>query len=457
MTITYDLSLPTLVDVVVEAWGSEAISRNLFLRDAAGHLTFVVLEKDRVGREREEISAKINARLASYADPSGISVATPEELFDEQLRVPDTGFLFPVKAAQYDGSIRLVDRRVVGSDWLRRPPAIDEQTPRLFFLSLKGGVGRTTALCVLAAHLASIGQRVLAVDLDLEAPGLGVMLLDDETVPRFGILDYLIETNLGEIDDAFIADMVGSSKLMAGRGVVKVIPALGALSIAHPENVLSKISRAYLSSDSNPQLEGFAAKIELLLEMLTSGGDYDVVLVDARAGLHESTAAAAVALRGETLVFGIDQSQTYAGYRALFAQLAITLGTDWASRLHLVEARVGPDGPSTGFVANMITTIREGREEKPVQPIPLDELRDVFELDWNEQALDDQNLLPREDEIDNTFIYDSDVFRAFDPLKYPDRLDHGVYEAVFHNFLEKCVEILNSVQYTYTEAVDGNR
>lgn len=457
MMMTYDSSLPTLVDLVADAWGPDAVGRNLFLRDAAGRLTFVVLERDRDGGQRETLSATINARLAGYADPSGISVATPDELFDERLRDADVGFFFPVKAARHEGTIRLVDRRVVGGDWLRKPSTSVERAPRLFFVSLKGGVGRSTALCVLAAHLASGGKRVLAVDLDLEAPGLGAMLLDDETVPEFGILDYLVETNLGEVDETFLADMIGSSKLTAGRGVVKVAPALGARSIKNPENVLSKISRAYLSSDSDPQLLGFAAKIERLLDLLTSMGDYDAVLVDARAGLHESTAAAAVALRGDTLLFGIDQPQTYAGYRALFSQLAITLGLDWTSRLHLVEARVGANGPSEEFVANVTSIMSAGVEKQPDQLIPLQELRGVFELDWDEEAVSSSTQLPLDGEIDSTFIYESDQFRAFDPLKHPDRLDRGAYAAVFESFLETCDEILKSAQRTPDGAFNGER
>lgn len=443
MSTTYDFSLPTLVDLIVDAWGSEAVARNLFLRDSVGRLTFVVLERGRDGRAREVLSTTINALLGGYADPSGISAATPEELFDDALREAHVGFLFPLRSEKYDGLVLLVDRRVAGGDWLRAPSPSEEGIPRLFFVSLKGGVGRTTALCVLAAHLANSGRRVLTVDLDLEAPGLGTMLLDDDTLPEFGILDYLVETNLGEVDDAFVVDMLGSSKLTAGRGVVKVLPALGTRSIRFPENVLSKISRAYLPSESDPLLTGFSAKIERLLDVLTTTGDHDVVLVDARAGLHETTAAAAVALRGDTLVFGINQPQTYAGYRALFSQLAVTLGADWTSRLHLVEARVGAEGASEDFVANMTAIMREGDREKMAPPIPLKDLRGVFELDWDDDALGEAEPLTVEQGISSTLIYENDGFRAFDPLINPDRLDKGVYAAVFRKFIEKCEEILN--------------
>jgi MinD-like ATPase involved in chromosome partitioning or flagellar assembly len=455
MAMMYDISLSALVDLIVNEWGVLALEENLFLRDAAGRLTFVVLASDRDGAVRDALSGKINTLLGGYADPSGISVATPEELFDPRLRAKDVGSFFPVTGERFQGQVRLVDRRVVGGDWLRAPGTQLAGIPRLFFVSLKGGVGRTTALCVLAAHLASNGQRVLALDLDLEAPGLGTMLLDIETLPKFGVLDYLVETNLNEVDELFIADMQGASKLTAGRGVVTVIPALGAESVAHPENVLSKIARAYLPSESAAHLGSFTLKIESLLDTITKTGDYDVVLVDARAGLHESTAAAAVALRGDTLLFGIDQPQTYAGYKALFSQLAVTLGSDWAARVHFVEARVGADGPSVDFLSNMTASMPQGKDAVAVHAIPLDQLRDRFDVDWDEQAGPDEPDVIEKD-MDSTHIYESDGFRSFDPLKNPDRLDRGVYAAVFQNFLDKCDEILRAAESANEEGQNGD-
>lgn len=438
---TFDQSLPMMVDLVAKEWGSSAVAGNVFLRDALGRLTLVVLTQDRTGAQREELSGIINAQLAGYADPSGISVATPEELFDESLREAGIGLDFPIDQASFQGSVRIVDRRIVGADWLRRPGPQSPTIPRFFFVSLKGGVGRSTALCVLAVHLAAGGRRVLAIDLDLEAPGLGSMLIDQATLPRFGLLDYLVETNLAEINDAFLSDMLGASQLGGGRGSITVLPALGTLATENPVNVLGKLARAYLPSENDPSLNGFTAKIEKLIDRLLAPGDYDVVLVDARAGLHESTAAAAVALQGNTLVFGLDQPQTYAGYRALLAQMALTLGADWQTRIHIVEARVGADGPSDEFISNMISILPESKDFQPSEPIPLDALRDTFDVDWDDKLLDEP-MIGRE--INKTHIYESDVFAKFDPLKHPGLLSRGVYAAVYGDFLQTCDDIIQS-------------
>ncbi len=63
------------------------------------------------------------------------------------------------------------------------------------FYSYKGGVGRTMALANVAALLARWGYKVLAVDWDLEAPGLEQFfaghLNRDELHRREGVIDLL--------------------------------------------------------------------------------------------------------------------------------------------------------------------------------------------------------------------------------------------------------------------------
>ncbi|MBM4051019.1 MAG: hypothetical protein FJ279_38470 [Planctomycetes bacterium] len=48
------------------------------------------------------------------------------------------------------------------------------------FYSFKGGVGRSQALCAAGYVLARQRRKALLVDVDLEAPGLSIALLDEE-------------------------------------------------------------------------------------------------------------------------------------------------------------------------------------------------------------------------------------------------------------------------------------
>ena len=56
--------------------------------------------------------------------------------------------------------------------------------------SFKGGSGRSTASANIAAALAKLGQKVLVVDMDFEAPGLH-FVFDIDVHPDMGIQDFL--------------------------------------------------------------------------------------------------------------------------------------------------------------------------------------------------------------------------------------------------------------------------
>ncbi|MFA7240666.1 MAG: AAA family ATPase, partial [Sulfuricellaceae bacterium] len=266
-----------------------------------------------------------------------------------------TGQFPPRKAYSNDNEkidIRLIDHRIVGHDWLTQP-ATGWQPPapaRIVFASLKGGVGRSTALAVLATELARQGRKVLAIDLDLEAPGIGTMLIDEEKKPKFGVLDWYVERGVGSVgmdDREFLLDMIAPSPFGRGKGLIDVAPAVGSASDAYPANVLAKIARAYLElSQENEQPLGFLQQTQVLIDQLSSLKHYDAILIDARAGLNESTAAALLGLGADVLLFGVDTPQTFASYRYLLAHLARFKrdeDDDWLYRLRMVHAKASAD------------------------------------------------------------------------------------------------------------------
>lgn len=452
-TIRFDESLPIFVDLVVREWGLEAVKNNIFLRDASGRLTFVVVDGERSGKEREKLSQKATETLQGYTDADGFAVATPEELFDESLKNINTGWLLPVETNLFSGKVRLVDRRVIGADWLRTPLPAVGGTPRIVFASVKGGVGRSTALCVLAANLMSHGLRVLAIDMDLEAPGLGNMLLTRETLPEFGLLDYLVETGLNPVEDDFYVDMIAASWLGGGKGSVSVIPALGLRSISQPVNVLAKIARAYLEQkDQAGNLLGISDRMQRLLSYLESRRDYDVILIDARAGLHETTASAIIGLGAEVLLFGTDQPQTFSGYEMLFSHLSTLQGRDWYKRLHFVQAKAPIDHErrsdfSDKMQSLMITYLWKSSDvEVKIRP---DVLKGTFDIEWSDDISDEdlRDLIPEEGEDSPNSVVsviESADFREFDPVKKPDILTNAYYNLAFGEFLGRVLNFFDS-------------
>jgi MinD-like ATPase involved in chromosome partitioning or flagellar assembly len=453
--IRFDDSLPAFAKLVKGAWGDAAIDDNLFLRDVSGRLTFVVVGSEHSTEDRAKLASIAAVELGAYADGAGFSVATPDELFDDTLKDPSRAMTLQLGHELFSGAVHLIDRRMVGADWLRDPEPPAPAPARFVFTSLKGGVGRSTALCVLAAHLASQGRRVLAIDMDLEAPGLGNLLLPDGTLPQFGLLDYLVESEVGNVlDDQFFADLVGPSWLGLGRGRVDVIPALGQNSLRFPVNVLAKIARAYLAGSSpDGDTLSFSDRVRILVERFADPAKYDAILVDARAGLHETTASAIVGLGADVLLFGSNQPQTFAGFELLFSHLA-TLPIDsddsWQARLHIIQSKAPKDGKMRAkFSARMGELLARylSGPRVPISAVPdPSELKDTFEVEWTEANAEAvESLIGDEQPSPIVPILDDDQFRAFDPIADRDILVDQFYSLSFGQFLEMTEAVVASL------------
>jgi cellulose biosynthesis protein BcsQ len=263
--------------------------------------------------------------LRPYSTSSGVlfrdDFSNPASLFEH----PDwyqTIVTVPAATAQ-DGSdvpsrevmVRLLDRQVIGQDWLRTR-RFDEQghPPRVVFYGLKGGVGRSTALAMLAYRLARDGKRVLLIDFDLESPGLSGLLLPQDRVATYGLVDWFVEDAVGQGDDV-LRDMVSLSPLAdQTEGSIRVAAAMGQGETAY----LSKLARAYADTPSPKGPQTFADRMLRITQLLEAQERPDIVLIDSRAGLHDVAAVAISSLASVALLFATDAQQNWQGYRQLF-------------------------------------------------------------------------------------------------------------------------------------------
>jgi hypothetical protein len=207
--------------------------------------------------------------------------------------------------------IDLLERQVIGHDWLQQPIASQTHIQHVTLFGIKGGVGRSTALAVWAWYLAQQGKRVLVLDLDLESPGIGQTLLPESNAPAFGIVDWLVEQAVNQADESLLHDLVSTSPLVPnGVGEIRVAPAFG----IQQQDYMAKLSRAYI------QLSGIdlAQRVALLLQALEEQEKPDIVLLDSRAGLHDIAAIAITRLNAYALLFAVNTSQTWRAYRLLF-------------------------------------------------------------------------------------------------------------------------------------------
>lgn len=439
----FDDSLPRLLNILVGKLGRAQVEAGVVLRDAAGSLGFFAstdVDPATVG----EIDALVRNALGHYARPDRLFAGASDPGAQRVLQDPGT-LTFKVALDDDELAIRYLDRRIVGVDWLHRPAPPAEPSDdlsaagkrlgaiRVAFSSLKGGVGRSTALTVVAVEQARKGRNVLVIDLDLEAPGIGSLLLTEDRMPKFGVIDYLVERNFGVVDRAIVNDMVGTSALTQGQGLVNVVPAVGSRTSAAPGNYLAKLARGMIEAiagDAEPV--SLAAKLREMLEDLEALRRYDLVLIDVRAGLAELAAGPLLALDAEVLIFGTDQRQTIQDLRFLFAHLATLTGSVGPSpwrRLKMVQAKVAQAARVKSFrdeIWDLFTTYLY------VETLGLEEFN--FDADTPE-APHYPIVIP----LDTAFA-------DWDPVSYPDRLVESYYARTFGDLIVYIDDLLSVEQ-----------
>lgn len=419
----FDDSFQALVEEVRRVLGDDALDRAVIHREAAGSLAFFY-DGELPPEKAEALEKALRERLGRYARPDLLVADRRDPVVEQVLDETPRQWLPPYGERR----IRYIDRRIIGVDWLAGPPAEEAHVSRRFvFASLKGGVGRTTALCIAATDLARQGKNVLVVDLDLEAPGVGALLLGEDDLPRLGAIDYLVESTVAELDELSVLspDLVAPSvHTRPESGRIDVVPAFG--SATKPENYLGKLARALL--DIGP--EGIAlpvrVKIRRLLDALTTGKSYDAVLIDARAGLGELAAGPLLGLGATVLLFGTAQRQTLQDYRLLFAHLASMVepapeaGSPW-DNLRVVLAKAAPDARQNRWF--------------------LEELYALFqEYIYEEQdGLEGFNFRADDPAAPHypVPIAMNPLFADWDPTRRPDDLTRQFYESSFRPFLDE--------------------
>lgn len=161
------------------------------------------------------------------------------------------------------------------------------------FYSYKGGVGRTMALANIAWILASNGKRVLAIDWDLESPGLHSyfrpFLADPELSSSEGVIDLLIDFTAEQMRPAANAENLPGINVLRyavslewnfpASGTVDFIPA-GRQGRSYPARANS------FNWDVFYERLGGGVFLETIKDRLRS--EYDYVLIDSRTGVSDS-------------------------------------------------------------------------------------------------------------------------------------------------------------------------
>lgn len=294
------------------------------------------------GADEERIKSRISELLApcgrfwegeiwvsnektSYADNRIYSSA-----WDEGLEVPE------------DSSIRIDDRTRTRTAWLPRfreplwnaengwgrnrgyaelneedAQDKDAQTaagpPIVVFYSFKGGVGRTTALAAFAIRRARAGERVLVLDMDLDAPGAGMLLEPDEPSTNPGIVDYLLDAAMGEVDIKQYVHHCRRQQLVGDEGGEIIVLPAGRLD----EDYLAKLARLDL------EVRGEYHPLEHVLASARRRLQPDWILIDSRAGMSPAAGLLLDGIAHLHVLLGTNSIQSQMGLTQVLRNLGI--------------------------------------------------------------------------------------------------------------------------------------
>ena len=288
-----------------------------------------VLAKLKVGADADALRNKLTQIVAPAAD-----VYWSNEVWIEEERPA------PAKRAVFESAWReakaeppgqdgvfVLDRRLSKDAWLDAPfeppwHLNDHTPPVISFYSFKGGVGRTTAVAAVAINAARSGKRVVVVDFDLEAPGVGSILASPgDPAPDLGVIDYLLERRLVPADALDISEFYQTS---ADPAVVKEgepihVVAAGKLDNWYLEK-LARINYEFLYA-SAAEAGATESPLHQLLKSLRAKLKPDLILVDSRAGFHDLGGLSLSGIAHLQVLFGLNSAQSWAGLSLVVAHL----------------------------------------------------------------------------------------------------------------------------------------
>ncbi|MEA2702813.1 MAG: hypothetical protein QOD63_758, partial [Actinomycetota bacterium] len=270
------------------------------------------------------------------------------------------------------------------------------------FYSYKGGTGRTLLLANLAWLAASLGRKVVALDFDLEAPGLLYKLFRDEPRPRAdGLVGWLRDTHRGRdrpasLDDYIVKVPLAGPSLHPG-GSLTLMPAGRAPSPNYFQDL------RHLRLEQGLEDGWVLDALVDLRDQLANDLETDLLLIDARTGITPTNRVTTHVLADEVVALALDTPEQLEGTRSVLRSLQplTSLRTNAPIDLHLVLSRVLPRPRAEGIYA-LTTSEREQVARvrafltEPAQPIASTVEIDRVHLLHTDPALNQSEFLALE-------------------------------------------------------------
>lgn len=330
--VSFDDVVPRLLSrCEADAEFSAQVTRALLVRDLRGRARLVLegASEELARRLEESLSRELGkwfrGPILTNQGPNAARQRLAQDLLHTRWQDWPAGWPSEVRPLPADPPVNLRDRwrgiQAVFSkaSWVlptrsRTPWPLVPRAPRITaFYSFKGGVGRTTLLALLALGLARRGQRVVCIDMDLEAPGLASLLLGRPIrIGEPNVLEWLLQhAALGEegAPPLVEAPVHGQTIHLAPAGV------LGG-------SYLEKLARLDLMRQSDDTLHSPVGEaLQALLARIRREINPHHILLDCRAGLHDLGGLALNEIAHVDVLVGRDSPQDLEGLSLVLEML----------------------------------------------------------------------------------------------------------------------------------------
>ncbi|WNS41937.1 P-loop ATPase, Sll1717 family [Paenibacillus sp. MMS20-IR301] len=270
-----------------------------------------------------------------------------------------------------------------------------DNPPIISFYSYKGGVGRSTSLVATARTLAKRGKMVIAIDMDLEAPGLTELLSARLQTERNkgGLVELLNRLENQETLDI-------RSYLVESEQNLYLLPA-GELNSYYLSQLGTINLNRYYRLETNPILTLFKK-----LQSLEPKPDF--ILVDSRTGLTDISAPLLFNLSDMSVVVFSPTNQHELGFDLLVKGILNSKNLrNLTTELRFVQSMIPPSDKDSKVIQNRglewvkdyveeISNIRNENGQNPLDLVAEDIITKVFyneEIAYSNNMLDDK-LLP---------------------------------------------------------------
>lgn len=330
--ITFDTAIMVAMQTIRGWSGFSGLSEVTIIRDVFGRLSFWLSGQENL--DKSSLATALQGQLGYYDaqhifwDGGRYNTLTQQLLQEiRRLRHPYD---------QNDGfAWYLLERTIAKKAWIDCSGQVDPIWPYddardgklpkvITFYSFKGGMGRTTALAATALLLAQHGRHVLAIDTDIEAPGLATLFFDESQIQR-GTVDFYLESSANgqtSIDMGSYLKEVTEPRLKDGMsGNLYIMPA-GSVD----DHYVQKLGRIdYQDTIPNGMRNHLASLIENTVNFIqNSGYPLDYILLDARAGFHDMGGIVTAHLPHGVVLFGRNNAQSWNGLKQVIQTIANT-------------------------------------------------------------------------------------------------------------------------------------